>query len=212
MTIIVHESNGLHVSQRSEDGYINLTELCKAGGKRFNNWYQLATTKDFLEELSLDTGIPVSQLIEVRKGGLASEQHTWGHPEVAVDCARWVSVRFRIQVNRWVIKWMMTGVSPLQTKRSFPVDEIIDQLAITLKQLINQSKVNSTNEDLLQFDFDQENQAPTSEDLLFDSVIYQLRALSLSEDKQMRRIAKQRIASNEMLLQYWQVNGWETEL
>ncbi|NET15692.1 MAG: hypothetical protein F6K08_24110 [Okeania sp. SIO1H6] len=33
------------------------------------------------------------------------EQSTWGHPEVAVDVAKWVSISFRIQVNRWFIEW-----------------------------------------------------------------------------------------------------------
>jgi hypothetical protein len=36
------------IQARSSDGYINATQLCTAGGKRFNNWYQLHNTKEFI--------------------------------------------------------------------------------------------------------------------------------------------------------------------
>ena len=49
---------------REEDGYINITNLCKAGGKKFNDWNRMDKTKRFLEVLSTDAGIPVSELIK----------------------------------------------------------------------------------------------------------------------------------------------------
>ena len=36
---------------REEDGYINATKLCKAGGKIFSNWYRLDSTKELINEL-----------------------------------------------------------------------------------------------------------------------------------------------------------------
>jgi hypothetical protein len=36
------------VISRKEDGYINLTSLCKAGNKHFKNWKQNAKTEAFL--------------------------------------------------------------------------------------------------------------------------------------------------------------------
>ena len=38
--------NGITVLSR-EDGFINATALCKAGGKQFNDWYRLEKTKLF---------------------------------------------------------------------------------------------------------------------------------------------------------------------
>ncbi len=38
MKIINHEANGLQVSQRIEDGYINLTQMAKAYRKRVADW------------------------------------------------------------------------------------------------------------------------------------------------------------------------------
>ena len=40
----------------------------QAGGKQFNDWYRLNTTKNLVEELSFNTGIPVLNLIDVKKG------------------------------------------------------------------------------------------------------------------------------------------------
>jgi hypothetical protein len=34
MKIINHEANGLQIGQRREDGYINLTQMAKASGKK----------------------------------------------------------------------------------------------------------------------------------------------------------------------------------
>lgn len=50
---------------RDEDGFINITNLCKAGGKKFNDWNRLDKTKKYLQVLSLETGIPVSSLIKL---------------------------------------------------------------------------------------------------------------------------------------------------
>ena len=67
MKIINHEANGLQVSQRIEDGYINLTQMAHASGKKVNDYLRLETTKAFIDELSLVTGIPVSKIIQARK-------------------------------------------------------------------------------------------------------------------------------------------------
>ena len=38
MKIINHEANGLKIAQRHHDGYINLTQMAKAYGKRVADW------------------------------------------------------------------------------------------------------------------------------------------------------------------------------
>jgi hypothetical protein len=68
MKIINHEVNGLQIGQRREDGYINLTKMAKANGKKINDYLRLETTKAFIDELFLVAGIPVSKIIQVKKG------------------------------------------------------------------------------------------------------------------------------------------------
>ena len=89
MKIINHQVNGLQIGQRSEDGYINLTRMAKANSKKINDYLRLETTKAFVNELFLVTEIPVSKIIQVRKGrGNRVEQGTWGHPQVAINCGQ----------------------------------------------------------------------------------------------------------------------------
>ncbi len=106
---IQRELNGCIVPQRAVDSYINLTKLCAAGGKKLAHWNESKSTKAYLVELSSDIGIPISStdgskalIVYTNARG---EQSTWGHPEVAVDVAKWVSIPFRIQVNRWFVEW-----------------------------------------------------------------------------------------------------------
>ena len=37
--------NGFNIEHREEDGYINVTNLCKAGGKQFKHWKFLERTR-----------------------------------------------------------------------------------------------------------------------------------------------------------------------
>jgi hypothetical protein len=106
MNIILHESNGLQIGQRCEDGYINLTQMAQANRKKLNDYLRLLTTKDFVDALSADTGIPVSGktgLVQVRKGGNDKiAQGTWGHPQIAIHCGQWCSAKFAVLVSKWV--------------------------------------------------------------------------------------------------------------
>ena len=95
--------NEVIVSSRKGDGYINATELCKAGNKKFNDWNRLDTTKDLIDVLSADAGIPVSGLIETKKGGNDKLlQGSWIHPDLAIQLAQWISPSFALQVSKWI--------------------------------------------------------------------------------------------------------------
>ena len=59
--------NGQSIEQRN-DGYVNATSMAKANDVRVNNWLQLESTKHYIQELSLFTGIPVNQIKVVKSG------------------------------------------------------------------------------------------------------------------------------------------------
>jgi hypothetical protein len=120
MNIIIHEANGLQIGQRHEDGYINLTKMAQANGKKLNDYLRLETTKAFLEELSMDTGIPVSKLTQIRKGKPANLQGTWGHPQVAINCGQWCSPKFAVLVSKWVVDWMLAAQNLREPMQSSP--------------------------------------------------------------------------------------------
>ena len=82
------------------DGYINATELCKAGKKLFRDWNILEKTKDFLKILSTHTKIPVDKLIESKVGG--NHSGSWVHPRVLTNIAQWISPEFDVLVTGWI--------------------------------------------------------------------------------------------------------------
>ena len=118
------ELNGFMISAREKDGFINATQMCKAGGKKFNHWKCLESTKELIEVLKTEMGIPVSgkekhfakagipalALIESKKGGNdRKNMGSWIHPDLAVQLAQWISPLFAIQVSRWVREIAITG-------------------------------------------------------------------------------------------------------
>ena len=58
--LIEHRVNGSVITQNPTNGYINATTLCKKAGKMFGHYFANASTKEFLEELSTDIGIPIA--------------------------------------------------------------------------------------------------------------------------------------------------------
>lgn len=106
LALIHHEVDNTLILQRAVDGYVNATAMCRAVGKKLSHYLANQTTKDFLEELSSDAGIPASLLVIVKKGGIADEQGTWVHPDVAINLGQWCSPKFAVAVSKWVRDWI----------------------------------------------------------------------------------------------------------
>jgi hypothetical protein len=104
--LIEHKEGEVIINQRAVDGYINATAICKACGKKFNDWHRLRVTEDFLKELSSVTGIPATELIQTVQGGTPYLQGAWIHPQVAINLGQWASPKFAVNVAKWVFDWM----------------------------------------------------------------------------------------------------------
>lgn len=108
---------GISVSQRESDGYIHATALSQAYEsatairKDPRDWILTERAKTYVDRLSTKTGIPVLDLIQVKKGGIKSG--TWIHPKLSVPFATWLSVEFEMMVADWVEEWL-TSYSPTQ--------------------------------------------------------------------------------------------------
>lgn len=106
LTFVNRQVDNNPVQQRLMDGYINATALCKACNKLFSDYIRLKITKEFIDALSTDMGIPISVLIQSVKGGNPQLQGTWVHPQVAINLAQWASPKFAVAVSKWVFEWM----------------------------------------------------------------------------------------------------------
>jgi hypothetical protein len=137
-TFIFHAAKDLPVAQRVVDGYINATALCKASGKKINDYLRLDSTKEFLEALSGSlgllpilnnpvAGIPATALVIVFKPG-HSQQGAWVHPQVAIHLAMWCSPEFAVLVTGWVVQ-RMTG-KPSQAPQHSPSIESSEDMEV----------------------------------------------------------------------------------
>lgn len=123
------------IQGRSTDGYINATQLCKAGGKRFQDWSRLETSKAYFEVVESEVGIPVTQLIDSKRGNSSEfDQGSWVHPDLATHLAQWISPVFGVRVSRWVREVMLTGSTNFTPKSN---DELL-KLQMELQE--NQEK------------------------------------------------------------------------
>jgi len=106
MKLIEHEVQGSPVQQRSSDGYVNATAMCRVAGKQFKHYNANAQTKAFFAALESEVGIPTTKLVQSVSGGDYRIQGTWVHPQVAVHLAQWLSPVFAVRVSKWVYDWL----------------------------------------------------------------------------------------------------------
>lgn len=91
-----------------EDGWFNATSAAKAFGKDVRNWIKLDGVEEYilivLAELQSARGTAIAlqrtDLIKIFRGSPENGGGTWLHPELAVEFARWLSVKFA----RWCDK------------------------------------------------------------------------------------------------------------
>ena len=119
---IVRSISGINVTQRSSDGYVNVTQLLKAHEfstgekKHLKDWLRTDRAKAYLEEVSRSGEISTLDLTRTKSGKGGG---TWVHPDLAVPFATWLSVSFELQVSRWIQEWMRTGQTPIAPQMTY---------------------------------------------------------------------------------------------
>jgi hypothetical protein len=160
------EINNIIVDVRYEDGYVNATQLGKAMGKEFNDWYRLKSTKELIEALSYETrisvlatnsetGIPVSatnpetgisttKFVKIIKGGNDKlKQGSWIHPDLVIQYAQWGSPKYAITVSRYMRELHLTGSINISEgpKSNEQLFQLQQELANTKSLLSNSEKL-----------------------------------------------------------------------
>jgi len=97
---------GSEISQQSKTGFFNANELVGAGNKfrainnlsiiRLQDWLNLPSTKEFIEELKDNLGEDVKKATRGRAG------ITWIHPYLFIDLALYISPKLKIEVYGWL--------------------------------------------------------------------------------------------------------------
>ena len=64
MPLIARKVESRVIEQRATDGYINATAMCQAAERPWNRYWDTGPTQAFIQVLSTETGIPVSELAQ----------------------------------------------------------------------------------------------------------------------------------------------------
>ena len=117
--------HGTPIQRRENDGWVNATAMCQAGGKRWNDYIRLDRTSEYVCALqhaitgqtpcaAAVAGFPATlpAVIKTRQGGAPHLQGTWVHPRLAVDLARWISPAFAVWMDGWFLETIASGTTP----------------------------------------------------------------------------------------------------
>jgi hypothetical protein len=102
--VFLHDFDGYEIRQRSSDGFIKATDMCKAGKMKWTHYYRTKTAKLFIKELKSELLISNS-LIQSNRSGKYENRGTWVHPRIAIHLAQWISSKFAVEVTGWVMEW-----------------------------------------------------------------------------------------------------------
>ncbi len=115
--------NGISISRRVSDGYVNATAMCKAGRKKWNDYFRNYRSQDYIAALASVAGIPATGnqgLIQVIQGGAPRLQGTWIHPRLAVDLARWIAPAFAVWMDGWFLEELTGQRQPRPRQQARP--------------------------------------------------------------------------------------------
>lgn len=119
---IIESYEGNSISFQTEDAFVNATEMCRAFGKFPNDFLRLPGTQAFISALSEETGVMRENLVSLIRGNFSdgTQQGTWLHPDLALECARWLSPKFAIWGNRVIRRILAGEVMLSKTPNSIP--------------------------------------------------------------------------------------------
>ena len=121
----------------SKDGYINVTKLCKAGGKEYKHWKANKESEAVINAIERSVGIPADLIIRDIRTGKNESRGTFVHRRLALIIAQWISPDFAVQVAAWTEELLLFGKVELgQEKTNKELEEKFNQKIQSLQQTI----------------------------------------------------------------------------
>ena len=113
--------------------------MCHPNGKKSfnkcpNDWLRTQAAHEYIQAVSDETNICVSELVITRKGGgaIQTTQGTWMHKDVAMEFARWLAPVFGLWCNRRIEELLLTGKAELSNyKMPVPTKDVVKDDSIT---------------------------------------------------------------------------------
>ncbi|AUV58009.1 hypothetical protein [Bandra megavirus] len=137
----------------NSDGYVNVTKLCdesktKSGGKKeFRQWKKTVDAKDLMKEISICSGISVSELLKIittSSKHLTEIRGTYAHPQLVPHIASWASTKFgarvSVIVNEYFAKEMFDKHQDLIKKKDDKIDRLSKKIDKQTKSMKKQDE------------------------------------------------------------------------
>lgn len=139
--ITLGEYEGTAIQCRPSDDYVNATQMCKAAGKLWGNYWQNQEAKDFVGCLSSHIGIPICDLVWSSRARLDNGGGTWVHRRVATHLAQWCSPDFAVWVSGQIEAIMMGQQVAHREHAEFELARVIGESeSRILRELIDLKK------------------------------------------------------------------------
>jgi len=96
------------------DGYVNVTKICQAAGKRLDHYKESPAGKEYMEFLQnrnlakSNTRNPGITLLTSMRGNCPG-RGTFAHPDLAMAIAMWAHPPFLAEVSGWIWELLITG-------------------------------------------------------------------------------------------------------
>jgi len=139
------ELQGVKIIARKSDGYINLNQMCKSGNRDFRTWKKSKRAKEFLKvyEKAINENknscmVNIDHRLIKYEIASSTDKANWGHPQVAINVATWISPEFEYKVSKWIFELMSTGSVTLGKEKS--QEEIEQKYRETIEKLQNESQ------------------------------------------------------------------------
>ena len=147
------------------DGYVNVTKICQAAGKRLDHYKESQAGKEYMKYLQnrnlakSDTRNPgIALLISIKGGNINTVmQGTFAHPDLAMAIAMWAHPPFLAEVTSWIQELLITGRVELGKEKS--PEEVNEKLEETFQTVDEDKKLylrEKRRKELLALDEDQE--------------------------------------------------------
>ena len=83
-----------------DEMHFNATVIAKQFGKKPSDWLKTEPAKEYIDILSRRENIPYENLVRTAQGG--KHQGTWLHNKLTLPFARWCSVEFEYNLDKWI--------------------------------------------------------------------------------------------------------------
>jgi hypothetical protein len=112
--LITAQFDGMPVMFRT-DGFINATAIAKQFNKQPRDYLKSERTQEYMEAVKTILLTEQNQLVIIKQGGSPEEQGTWLHPKLAVDFARWLSIKFAVWCDLQIEKILHLKTAPINS-------------------------------------------------------------------------------------------------